>query len=217
LVQIVDTAASPTEAKPPDAWLATLFPGLAEPLLADSAKQLRPMQFPAGAAIMRVGEPADCLYVITRGEVDIVRENSAGGKAPLATLGPGQFFGEIGLLSGERRSASVYAASDVDLLALDRETFRQIAVGQGSDRLVTADWRQSWDQAVRASCHALASAHGSVRSIDLVGRPVREAGPLWLLQLIQMARRTGTEYGIRVRVGQRGGRPTVHFDLTSLV
>jgi hypothetical protein len=215
---MVDAGVRPTEEEQPlQAWLAALFPGLAEPLLAEAAEQLRVIHAAAGTAIVRVGDPADCLYIITRGEVDIVRENAAGGKAPLAVLGPGQFFGEIGLLSGEMRSVSAYAVTEVDLLALDRETFRRIAESQGSETATIPDWRQSWDQAVRASCHALASAHGSVRSIDLVGRPTLDAGPLWLLQLTELARRTGTEYGIRVRVSYRRGRPTMHFDLTSLV
>jgi hypothetical protein len=61
-----------------------------------------------------------------RGELDIVRENDAGSEMTLATLRPGQFFGEIGLLTDSPRTASVRARGPAELLALDRQHFETL-------------------------------------------------------------------------------------------
>ncbi|HWA47008.1 MAG TPA: cation:proton antiporter [Dongiaceae bacterium] len=71
-----------------------------------------------GQRIIRVGDKADAVYFISSGAVEV---SVAGRKIH---LGPGDFFGEMALLSGERRSADVTAVDYCDLLALDQRDFR---------------------------------------------------------------------------------------------
>lgn len=71
--------------------------------------------------IMRQGEPGECMYVVLEGHADVVREH--GGSATLlATLGPGDFIGEMSLFERESRSATVRARGEVRMLTVDRRT-----------------------------------------------------------------------------------------------
>jgi hypothetical protein len=76
----------------------------------------------AGEVIMRQGEMADAFYVILAGSCEVIQEG-ARGRETLATLGPGQHFGETGLLAGVPRTASVTATSPTSLLGVSRATF----------------------------------------------------------------------------------------------
>jgi voltage-gated potassium channel len=87
-------------------------------VIAEVARLLRAHQFPAGAVIMRRGERGDCMYFIARGEVEI-----RVGAQPVR-LGAGAFFGEVALLTGDPRNATVVAARRSTLLALDIVDFR---------------------------------------------------------------------------------------------
>ena len=71
-----------------------------------------------GAALCREGEPGAEFFVLLEGTVTV----TSGGRE-LATLGPGDFFGELALLDGKARNASVTAATDVELLVLSRQEF----------------------------------------------------------------------------------------------
>lgn len=81
-----------------------------------------PMRFAAGEAIVRQGEPGSRFYIVTEGEVEVVRE-TPDGEAPLARLGPGQYFGEVALLHGVERTATVRAAVDTRVLSIARQDF----------------------------------------------------------------------------------------------
>ena len=60
------------------------------------------------------------MYVVRSGRVDVVRETPTGEVLRLATLGPGEFFGELSLFDSETRSATVVAVEDTELLTLGR-------------------------------------------------------------------------------------------------
>jgi putative ABC transport system ATP-binding protein len=81
--------------------------------------------FAAGESIFEQGDPADLVYVIKSGEVDVVRVLADGGEEPLNHLGPDQYFGELGPFLGFPRSASVRAATDVVLTAYSPRIFRE--------------------------------------------------------------------------------------------
>ena len=82
----------------------------------------------AGDTIIRQGNEADRFYVIADGEVEVTQAPAEGGPARvLRRLGPGDVFGEIGLLSGVPRTATVTATVDGSLVALDREPFLDLA------------------------------------------------------------------------------------------
>jgi CRP-like cAMP-binding protein len=83
-----------------------------------------PEQFPAGTDIIQQGDVPDKFYIITRGKVAIVLQPPDGLDAVIDHLGPGDFFGEVGLLHQSRRMATVRAETAVDVMAMDYQTFR---------------------------------------------------------------------------------------------
>jgi len=107
-------------------WVAQAFPSLSEHALIETTNQLEVMTIPAGEVIIRQGDTSDRFYIITDGQVEVTRRDEEGREHALATLGPGQFFGEIGLLANTPRTATVKAKSEVHLLSLDRQEFRQV-------------------------------------------------------------------------------------------
>jgi len=99
--------------------------------------------------IFRQGNSGDTLYIIQSGKVRVFREDSDGLETDLAVLGVGDSFGEMGLLTGEIRAASVEAVEETHLLLLSKEQFDRILkdfpdislamVKQMSRRLLKAD------------------------------------------------------------------------------
>jgi CRP-like cAMP-binding protein len=78
-----------------------------------------------GEVVFDEGEPGDHLYVIQAGEVELVRETSSERRV-VARLGPGAFFGELGVVLGSR----AVAVSSTRLIALDRETLEAMCLDQ---------------------------------------------------------------------------------------
>jgi len=87
--------------------------------LAAVARGLKEVHHKEGTVIAREGDPGVGLFIIVEGTAKV----TIGGR-PKATLGPGDFFGEIALLDGGPRTATVTAASDVNLLGLTEWVFR---------------------------------------------------------------------------------------------
>lgn len=85
-------------------------------------------RFPAGTVIIRQGEPAEAFYIVARGQVNVIREAPDGVRVPLARLSAGEFFGEVGLLHGIARTATVEAAEgdDVEVAIVQRATFQRL-------------------------------------------------------------------------------------------
>jgi CRP/FNR family transcriptional regulator, cyclic AMP receptor protein len=77
--------------------------------------------FRDGAIVMQQGEPGECMYVVLEGHADVFREHD-GSATHLATLGPGDFIGEMSLFEHETRSATVRAHGEVRMLTVDRRT-----------------------------------------------------------------------------------------------
>jgi voltage-gated potassium channel len=96
------------------------FNNVGASVIADVASLLRARDYPARAVIMRQGEPGDCMYFIASGEVE-VRLRPA-----VVRLGAGAFVGEIALLTGEPRNATVVASQPCTMLTLDVVDFRQL-------------------------------------------------------------------------------------------
>jgi voltage-gated potassium channel len=93
-------------------------------VIAEVAQMLRPRDFPAGAVVVRRGEHGDRMYFIASGEVEI-----RVGPQPVR-LGAGQFFGELALLSGAPRNATVVTVRPSTLLALDIVDFHELMARQ---------------------------------------------------------------------------------------
>jgi CRP/FNR family transcriptional regulator, cyclic AMP receptor protein len=77
-----------------------------------------PRSFPATTRVFHEGDRSDACYIVRSGSFRVTREHSDGRAITLASLGPGDIFGELAMLDGEVRSASVEALSDGELLAL---------------------------------------------------------------------------------------------------
>ena len=77
--------------------------------------------FDADHVIFEEGAEGDMMYVIKRGQVQVIREN-----AILAVLKDGQFFGEMALVSEEPRNATIKTVTDVEVLTLNKYDFRRL-------------------------------------------------------------------------------------------
>ena len=108
-----------------DDWLGKVFPDLVGPELGAIAERAERMSFAPGDTIVAEGDVADRFYVIVRGEVAISRRSPEGDEIKLARLGRGQFFGEVGILAETRRTATVRAIGDVELLGLSWQIFKE--------------------------------------------------------------------------------------------
>jgi CRP/FNR family transcriptional regulator len=117
-----------------------LLSGLEPAELERIAQVAIPRSFPKGARVFHEGDTSDACYVIRTGEVRVTREHSDGRAIALATLGPGELVGELAMLDGGVRSASVEALTDVDLLAVSAADMRGLLErnGQITAKLVVA-------------------------------------------------------------------------------
>ncbi len=79
-------------------------------------------EFPRGTVLFREGDPGREMYVLQRGRVTISR-SVAGTEKVLSTLGQGEFFGEMSILTGRPRSATASVAEDARILVLEARTF----------------------------------------------------------------------------------------------
>ncbi|MDP4028866.1 MAG: mechanosensitive ion channel family protein [Gallionella sp.] len=103
-----------------------LFSQMTEEELAALAERLRFSPFAKGEIISREGATAHWLYIVIRGEAEVYLEMPDGGRRVLRDLGKGSFFGEMGLMTGAPRSASVVAKTDMECYRLDKEMFEEI-------------------------------------------------------------------------------------------
>ena len=95
-----------------------LFSGFDETELRRVAELSRITEVASGTVVTQIGEPGDSFFLIIDGTVTVRTPVGAGSQ-----LQPGDFFGEMSLLDGEPRSATVMAATDVRLLIVDRTHF----------------------------------------------------------------------------------------------
>src|SRR6185436_12286992 len=100
---------------------AELDPGDRELL----AQSMRLVRFGAGEPIIRQGEPGDSLFIIIRGDV-LVSLSASGIDQSVTTLRPGDVFGEMSLLTGEPRSATCSARSDVVGYVVDHRALKPL-------------------------------------------------------------------------------------------
>ena len=95
-----------------------LFSDLEQEELERFSRVAVPRAFPAATRVFHEGDHSDACYIVRSGSFRVTREHSDGRAITLATLGPGDIFGELAMLDGEVRSASVEALVDGELLAL---------------------------------------------------------------------------------------------------
>jgi CRP-like cAMP-binding protein len=106
-----------------------------------------------GEILFRAGDAGDALYIVARGKVDVLSGTAAENRnghatgEKLAELGEGQAFGEMALLSGEPRTATIQSAAETDLLEIGRQDFDRLLVND--HQLATAVERLSHERAIR--------------------------------------------------------------------
>jgi hypothetical protein len=88
---------------------------------------LKLLSYEAGEIIIGEGEPGESMYMLTAGRVKAFKRNAAGRNAPLGEMSEGAFFGEISVITGQPRTATVVAATSCELLELDRPALDAIA------------------------------------------------------------------------------------------
>ena len=118
----------------------SIFDGVTIRTMTQVADRMKVEQHTAGSRIIRQGEPGDTFYLIRDGELEVRRDPQ---NQLVATIGPGDFFGEAALLTGEPRNAHVDAKTDAVVYTLDATSF-QAAMSE----------RASLDQEVRSTLFA---------------------------------------------------------------
>jgi MFS family permease len=101
-----------------------MFSTLPLPAVEQLARGLQPVTVAEGDVLFKQGDIGDRYYLIESGEADVVGDGRV-----VATLGPGEGFGEIALLRSSRRTASVVARNELRLLALDSDRFLPVVLG----------------------------------------------------------------------------------------
>jgi CRP/FNR family cyclic AMP-dependent transcriptional regulator len=103
-----------------------LFADLEEGELERFSHVAVPRSFPAGTRVFHEGDSSDACYIVSEGSFRVTREHSDGRAITLATLGPGEIFGELAMLDGDKRSASAESITDGTLLALPASDVRSL-------------------------------------------------------------------------------------------
>ncbi len=104
-----------------------LFDDVPEDVLSDLAGRVRLRPIAKGQPVVRQGERAESFYVVRRGTLEIVEENAqTGNERVLRILGPGEAFGELGLLESAPRSATVRALEECQVFEVGKGAFEQL-------------------------------------------------------------------------------------------
>jgi CRP/FNR family transcriptional regulator, cyclic AMP receptor protein len=121
-------SAMPVRSEETAALLARVpaFEDLGPRELAAVAAVAVPRRIEAGEAVFRAGDASNSCYVIREGHARAIREHVDGRQITLASFGPGEIFGELAMFDDERRSATVEAIDDLDLLAVDGRDMRRL-------------------------------------------------------------------------------------------
>lgn len=101
--------------------VAILFT-LSDNILRALSRQMRPVPVKKGIEVIHQGDHGDSMFIIASGRCEVTVEESPGHSITIAFLGPGDFFGEMALISEETRTATVRTLEDCELLELSRMT-----------------------------------------------------------------------------------------------
>lgn len=102
------------------------FSGLDAASLESVGRGMRARRFRRGEVIFHQGDPGDALFIVMGGAIKIMLPSETGDEAILATLRPGDVFGELALLDGAPRSATAVALEATETLILPRDQFREL-------------------------------------------------------------------------------------------
>jgi hypothetical protein len=106
--------------------LERAFPSEPREVVAETASKAELLVFAPGDVVLNEGDAADRFYMVIKGEAEASHREPDGSEVVLNRFGPGDYFGESGLLNDAPRTATVRARTSLELMALDRETFAQL-------------------------------------------------------------------------------------------
>jgi len=102
-----------------------VFSQLPEGQLSLLTKVVSRKTFPRSTTIINAGDPTDALYIVISGRLKVMMSDDEGREVILAILGQGEFFGEMGLVDDEPRSATVIAIEPCELLVMSKADFKK--------------------------------------------------------------------------------------------
>jgi len=103
-----------------------VFEELADDDLRRVAEVTVPRRFASGEVVFREGDDSDTCYVVNTGHARAIREHPDGRQITLATFGPGDIFGELAMFDDERRSATIEASDDLEVLGILGSDMRRL-------------------------------------------------------------------------------------------
>jgi CRP/FNR family cyclic AMP-dependent transcriptional regulator len=148
-----------------------LFTGLDESGLDSLGREMRIRRFRRGEVIFHQGDPGDALFIVLGGLVRIWLPGETGDEAILATLRPGDFFGELALLDGAPRSASATAVEATETAVLPRDRFRELIASE-------AGIRDVFLVAIARELRRLTTHVEELHFLDIAGRLAARLGRL---------------------------------------
>lgn len=163
------------------------FAGLGPEAMERLAATMRSRRFRRGEVIFHLGDPGDALFVIVTGDVKISLPSETGEEAILATLSPGDVFGELALLDGAPRSASATALGPTETVVLPRDRFRELIATE-------AGVRDALLASIAGELRRLTTHVEELHFLDITGRLAA--------RLVRLANEGGTRLpdgGIRLR------------------
>ncbi len=168
-----------------------LFSELSEGELDRVSQVAVPRSFPRDTRVFHEGDPGDACYIIRSGSCRVTREHPDGRAITLANLGPGAIFGELAMLDGERRSASIETTDETELLALPA----------GDVRSLIRQHPEMGEKLVVALTRRLREANERISRQSFQTVPSRVAGVLNQL-LHEEARTVSVRDGVTIRLRQ---------------
>jgi cAMP-dependent protein kinase regulator len=129
-------------------FFAAFPPAALEELLAITTVR----SFNSGEVIVREGDPGTSLFLIVEGHVDVRTSDPGGRELGLARLGPGDFFGEVSVLTGRPRTATIVARENVTAIEIERDLLTGIA---GRHPGVDAVLREFYERRAQATVEAM--------------------------------------------------------------
>lgn len=132
-----DGAPARSDARPP----LPLFADLEEEAFIELVERMAVRELRQGEPVVKQGDPGDSIFVLVAGKARVLRE-AAGGQTQLATLGGGALFGELAVLTGAPRTASVHAEGDLEVFEISRDDLNEIARNHPSVPRALAEFAQ---------------------------------------------------------------------------
>ena len=99
------------------------FPEVPRDVIVRATEGMRILTFAPGDVVVHEGDPATDFYVIARGVAVVVQRDESGAERVVNELKEDQYFGELGLLRGEARNATVRAKTSLEVIAVSQESF----------------------------------------------------------------------------------------------